>query len=79
MLASALIIVLFLGKDSMFQLEKDEEKNKFFSLQKKLATYDLESKVNKNFFQKMKFFKYSFWTLKLFYLRGYSCQTPGVS
>ena len=60
MLTSALIIVLFLGKDSMFQLEKAEEKNKFFSLQKKLATYDLESKVNKNFFQKMKFFKYSF-------------------
>ena len=78
MLTSALIIVLFLSKDPMFQLEKAEEKNKFFSLQKKLTTYDLESKANKNFFQKMKFFKYSFWTLKLVYLRGYSCQTPCV-
>ena len=58
--SAALIIVLFLSKDPMFQLEKAEEKNKFFSLQKTLATYDLESKVNQNFFQKMKFFKYSF-------------------
>ena len=54
--SAALIIVLFLSKDHMFQLEKAEEKNNFFSLQKTLATYDLESKVNQNFFQKMKFF-----------------------
>ena len=59
-MTSALIIVPFLSKDPTFQLEKAEEKNKFFSLQKKSATYDLESKANTNFFQKMKFFKYSF-------------------